>query len=371
MPPLKPDRISVTCPRCGHRQLEPRTAYSTICKQCHQHFRLEEVRRLPAQPAKPQLEQRQVRCFQCGTELAVPVTAASTLCKRCGSHVDLADYRITQTVSKNFRTHGRLVIEEKGYVLNSDALVGEAVVKGRFIGKLVAEGTLEINSSANIKGSFTAGRLVIPAGHHFRWPEPLRCRGGRHRRGIGGHLAGFGHGAAASHRPVLWRGPGPQLRGRIRRRLRRHGANRRPALAGDKRKCSVLSKRKPNKPALKAEQACLVELKAQGRKAQKHRDWERQVLFLKESDEGTRLDTFFEILLKRLDLPTAGMETEDFPEWVKEHGEALSFLYHEPDLPEKCGRIRRFNEGYQKAHLIASAVSRHHDSAGSYAAFEI
>ena len=60
---------------------------------------------------------------------------------------------------------------------------------------------------------------------------------------------------------------------------------------------------KAEQARLKAEQAYLVELKAQGRKAQKHRDWERQVLFLKESDEGTRLDTFFEILLKRLDLP--------------------------------------------------------------------
>jgi hypothetical protein len=64
----------------------------------------------------------------------------------------------------------------------------------------------------------------------------------------------------------------------------------------------------------KAEQAFLVELKAQGRKAQKYRDWERQVLFLKESDEDTRFDTLFEILLKRLDLPTAGMEAGDFPE---------------------------------------------------------
>jgi hypothetical protein len=54
----------------------------------------------------------------------VSVAAASTMCKRCGSYLDLADYRITQTVSKNFRTHGRLVIEEKGYVLNSEAQVG-------------------------------------------------------------------------------------------------------------------------------------------------------------------------------------------------------------------------------------------------------
>jgi cytoskeletal protein CcmA (bactofilin family) len=106
--------------------------------------------------------------------LEVPLAAASTMCKRCGSHVDLSDYHIAQTVSKNFRTHGRLVIEEKGYALNTDALVGDAVIKGRFIGKLVAEGTLEIHSSANIKGSFTAARLVVPPGHHFRWAEPLR-----------------------------------------------------------------------------------------------------------------------------------------------------------------------------------------------------
>ena len=173
MPPLKPDKIAVTCPRCGHCQLEPRTAYSSICKQCHQHFRLEQVQRLPAPLAKPQLEPKQVCCFHCGAELTVPVAATSTICKRCRSHVDLANYRVTQTVSKKFRTHGRLLIEERGFLFDSEALVGEALVKGRFIGSLVAEGTLEINSSANIKGSITAGRLVIPAGHHFHWPEPL------------------------------------------------------------------------------------------------------------------------------------------------------------------------------------------------------
>jgi cytoskeletal protein CcmA (bactofilin family) len=173
MPPSKLDRIPVTCPRCGHCQLEPRTAYSSICRACHQHFRLDQVQRLSALPAKPQLELRRVRCFQCGADLAVPVAAASTICKRCRCHVDLADYRVTQTVSKKFRTHGRLVIEEKGHIFDSDALVGEAVVKGRFIGKLYAEGLLEIHSSANIKGTLAAGRLVIPVGHHFRWPGAL------------------------------------------------------------------------------------------------------------------------------------------------------------------------------------------------------
>jgi cytoskeletal protein CcmA (bactofilin family) len=99
------------------------------------------------------------------------------MCKRCSSHVDLRDYQITQTISKNFRTYGRLVVEEKGYVLNTDSLVGEAVLKGRLIGKIVAHRTLEIYSTASIKGSFNTGKLIIPAGNSFRWSELLRIGG--------------------------------------------------------------------------------------------------------------------------------------------------------------------------------------------------
>ena len=170
----KPDTVSVACPKCGHTQDEPRTAYSTICKECHAHFRLEEALRPAAKPQKPTLEQKQIHCLQCGAELTVAKAAESTICKRCSSHVDLRDYQISATFSKNYRTHGRLVIEEKGYLLNTDSLVGEAVVKGRLIGKLVTQRSLEIHSTASIKGSFSAGRLIVPAGNHFRWTEALR-----------------------------------------------------------------------------------------------------------------------------------------------------------------------------------------------------
>jgi cytoskeletal protein CcmA (bactofilin family) len=64
-------------------------------------------------------------------------------------------------------------------------VAADAVIKGRVIGKLEAKQTLEIHSSANIKGSITAGCLVIPEGHHFRWPEPLQLGGAE----IAGELA--------------------------------------------------------------------------------------------------------------------------------------------------------------------------------------
>src|SRR5262245_33599584 len=174
MPSPKQDKTTVTCPKCGHSQPEPRGVYSTICKRCRSHFRIGEVVEPVAKPPKPVIELRRVRCFQCGSDLEVPRAAESTMCKRCSSHVDLRDYQIVQTFSKNFRTYGRLVIEEKGYLLNTDSHVGDAVIKGRFIGKLVAERSLEIHSTASIKGTFSTGQLIVPAGNHFRWTESLR-----------------------------------------------------------------------------------------------------------------------------------------------------------------------------------------------------
>jgi len=218
MPPPKAKTITVTCPQCGHEQAEPKGAYSTVCKKCRTHIRLEETA-APAKPAvrkaappkkeptnetapaatdapkpasvpqaskpakvgrslaTPEIAKVQVICFQCGTQLDVPAAAESTMCKRCSSHVDLRDYSITSTVSKNFRTHGKLVLEEKGYILNTDSLVGDAVIKGRFIGKINAVRTLEIYTSAQIKGSFATGRLILPASERFRCNEVVKIAG--------------------------------------------------------------------------------------------------------------------------------------------------------------------------------------------------
>jgi cytoskeletal protein CcmA (bactofilin family)/DNA-directed RNA polymerase subunit RPC12/RpoP len=173
---MKTEKVPVTCPRCGHTQLEPPAAYSTVCKKCRQYFRLEELRQ-PEPPsahtqATPSRDSRRVACFSCGTELDVPLTAQSTMCKRCSSHIDLRDYQITSTVSKNFKTKGRFVLEETGYLLNTDTWAGELVLKGKVRGKVAAD-TLSIYPTAEIKGSFKAARLIIPAVTNFRWPETI------------------------------------------------------------------------------------------------------------------------------------------------------------------------------------------------------
>lgn len=170
---MKPEKVSVTCPKCGHTQLEPPAAYSSVCRNCREHFRLSDIRKArSAEAAKPARDLRRVTCFSCGTGLDVPGSAQSTMCKRCSSHVDLRDYHITSTVSKNFKTKGRFLIDETGCLLNTDSIAGEVILKGKLRGKLAAD-IFHIYPTSEIKGSFKAGRLIIPAVTTFRWPETI------------------------------------------------------------------------------------------------------------------------------------------------------------------------------------------------------
>src|SRR6185437_484517 len=151
MPAKKQDQVLVTCPRCGHQQMEPRTAFSSVCKKCGEHLRVQEILNPPPKPADTGPARKRITCFECGAELEVPVSAESTMCKRCSRYVDMKNYVINSAVSKNFKTKGSFVIDLKGYVFNTEAIVSDAVIKGRFLGKLSAEHSLTVYSTAEIK----------------------------------------------------------------------------------------------------------------------------------------------------------------------------------------------------------------------------
>jgi cytoskeletal protein CcmA (bactofilin family) len=165
------DKVPVACPHCGHQQPESRSAFSTICRKCGRHFRVQEVLNPSQKAPKRALERRRVICFECGAELDVPASAESTMCKRCSCYVDLHNYRITNAVAKNFKTKGALVIEPKGRVFNTETIAGDISIRGQFHGKLTAERSLTVYSGADIKGNLTTARLIIPADNFFRWRD--------------------------------------------------------------------------------------------------------------------------------------------------------------------------------------------------------
>src|ERR1051325_589914 len=170
---MKLDKVLLTCPKCGHQQPEPPTAYSTRCKKCSAYFRVHDALHPAAKIEEVPKDRKQVACFKCGAQLSVSPAAQSTMCKKCSSHVDLRDYQVANAASKNFKTKGRFVIEESGFLFNTESVVGEAILKGRLLGKLTAERSLEIYSTAEIKGTFKTSRLIIPPGNRFRWSEAI------------------------------------------------------------------------------------------------------------------------------------------------------------------------------------------------------
>jgi cytoskeletal protein CcmA (bactofilin family) len=173
MPAKKLDQVPVACPHCGHRQSEARLAFSTVCRGCGGHFRVQEalnpVHVAPGRAPK----QKRITCFECNAELDVPASAESTMCKWCSRYLDLHDHRITTAIAKNFKTKGRLIIEPKGCVFNTESIAGEVVIRGKFHGKLTAERSLTIYSGAEIKGSVTTAHLIIPVENHFHWAKPI------------------------------------------------------------------------------------------------------------------------------------------------------------------------------------------------------
>jgi len=173
MPASKSDKVLLVCPHCGNQQATPPTAISSVCKKCGQHLRVQEVLHPAPKTVVRKENQRHITCFECRAELDVPASAESTMCKKCSQYIDLKDYLIKSAVSKNFKTKGAFVVESKGYVFNTEAVVGDATIKGRFLGKLFAEHSLTIFSTAEIKGSFKTARLIIPKDNHFFWKDPL------------------------------------------------------------------------------------------------------------------------------------------------------------------------------------------------------
>lgn len=184
MPAKKQDKVLVPCPHCGFEQPEPRTAFSSVCKKCGGHLRVQEILHPVQAPAARGPKLKRITCFECHTELDVPPSAESTMCKRCGRYVDLHDYHISSAIAKNFKTKGAFVIEPKGYVFNTETIAANVVIKGKFLGKLNALESLTIYTGADIKGSLTTGRLIIPAANRFSWSETIKVGSAE----IGGEL---------------------------------------------------------------------------------------------------------------------------------------------------------------------------------------
>jgi ribosomal protein L7/L12 len=103
-----------------------------------------------------------------------------------------------------------------------------------------------------------------------------------------------------------------------------------------------------------AEATRLSELKRQGAAAQRDRDYDRRVQFLKDSDEAARLQCFVELLCGQLDPECYPGEDKG---WQAEQERLLARFYKRPSLPNECGPNGGVTERIRVFALLAEKAS--------------
>jgi cytoskeletal protein CcmA (bactofilin family) len=209
-------RVELTCPECGHVQLEPALVVSTQCQICRAHFQVIDGKAVarsrpatrlakprldsdpypdapPPQPklayrgsAKPPPEphpwlrwlfrpkpQRTLLCFDCGHEFKASSEAQSSQCPRCCCYVSLLDYTIEAPWHRSIQTRGDVTILKSGSVTNSTIQCHNLTVLGQLGCPASCSGDLTIRNHGKIPGSVTCRHLRIERRSRVEFMQPV------------------------------------------------------------------------------------------------------------------------------------------------------------------------------------------------------
>lgn len=177
--------VPLICPSCQHEEQVRPDGISVFCKKCHNAIDIQQTLHPTKQTEQKTTEVKAVLCFRCKAELTPSINAQAVLCKKCGYRNDLQDYHVKGVLSHDIETYGILDVPSNATVLNATARVRDAMIHGKYIGKLTAENeivlksgalfegglkayslVLESNAQCNIKKEFSVKRIVI-AGHYY------------------------------------------------------------------------------------------------------------------------------------------------------------------------------------------------------------
>lgn len=166
----------VSCPHCGFEQFAIEEALSVFCKNCSKRITVGAMIK-PQQSQMAQVDAfkrmtqhpthfRSTTCPKCAARQNVPNNALSSFCQKCGHRINLQDYEIKGKFTGPLSTKGTLLITISGDV-RSDVNVGNAVIEGKLVGKVIAEGVVELKSTAKLYGDVIAAKLIVSDGALF------------------------------------------------------------------------------------------------------------------------------------------------------------------------------------------------------------
>ncbi len=165
--------IDVMCPSCKTIQAVSESAISSFCKNCKKIFNVKKAIDLENENTSNtdgskdySTESRPISCPACETYQDVPVIAISAFCKKCGHRINLQDYKKSNFFRGDLETKGSLYITSTGEI-NGNVRAGEAIVEGKFNGKLFCEGSVKLQAGSFFFGELHATNIEVEQGATF------------------------------------------------------------------------------------------------------------------------------------------------------------------------------------------------------------
>ena len=213
-------RIELTCPECGHRQLEPTLVVSTQCRNCRANYQVSDGKAVSRPRASTRLAQkkkpgqsadslpqpkstsplasilprsdprkrhplfnflfppkklREIRCFNCGHTYQAASEAQSSQCPRCSGYVSLQDYDIAEAWNRRIQTRGNVVIQKTGHVSGITIQCHNLTVLGELAGSVDCSGDLVIRSHGKILGKVRCRQLRVERGAKVEFLNPVNA----------------------------------------------------------------------------------------------------------------------------------------------------------------------------------------------------
>jgi cytoskeletal protein CcmA (bactofilin family)/Zn finger protein HypA/HybF involved in hydrogenase expression len=210
----KRHRIELTCPECGHSQLEPAMVVSTQCRSCRANFQVVAGKAVSRQRATTRIARtrpeaattteapvatippflkkkepalrnpllrfffkekppREVTCFNCGHTHKAVSEAQSSQCPRCSSYISLLDYEITEPWNRRIQTRGNVIIQKTGVVSGITIQCHHLTVLGELAGSVECSGDLVIRSHGKILGKVSCRQLRVERGARVEFLNPV------------------------------------------------------------------------------------------------------------------------------------------------------------------------------------------------------
>jgi cytoskeletal protein CcmA (bactofilin family)/Zn finger protein HypA/HybF involved in hydrogenase expression len=195
-------RIELTCPSCGHQQLEPAMVISTQCRSCSHHINVQEGKAIarptqasrlssmeqppvqypvigeapiPTAPKKvgpsffrkffeKKTQMRSVDCYHCGKHFEVVSDAQSSQCPKCGGYISLRDFVIASDWRRRIQTRGDVMIRKTGSIIGVNVQCNDLTVLGNLSASVDCSGLLLIRSHGKIIGNVKCRELRIERG---------------------------------------------------------------------------------------------------------------------------------------------------------------------------------------------------------------